>query len=223
MRFGRRPAIWFGIAAASVLLIWFYLPGTPKSISSTLTAREKRELNNALQRLDDVLKEKAPALHANLNPPAGKAEIADLRGVLDGNTVESLEMWFQWHNGVSAAPASLLPLGEPISLRRAILERKRIGKIPLVDGLRKSSVKILEDGFGDGYFLDVTSSRPLVFYHMLEDPYPQYYGTLAEFANFIADGFESEVLFLNGAGEFDYDEAKFYALEEKHLNSASRP
>lgn len=197
--------------------------GGSHSTPSRLNARQKTELTNALQRLDDVLKVKAPALHANLKPPAGKPEIADLRAALDGNTVETLEVWYQWHNGISGSPGSFLPLGYPLSVKEALADRQMEQEILLIDGLRKSSVKILEDGSGDGYFLDVTACRPLVFYHMLEDPDPQYYGTLSEFVNFIADGFESEVLFINAAGKFDYDEVKYRALEAKHLKSATKP
>jgi len=193
------------------------------STSSTLTAREKTELTDALQRLDDVLKAKAPAIHANLNPPASAAEIADLRAALDGNTVETLETWFQWHNGVAGMPASLLPLGYPLSIKETINDRRIMQHVPNADDRRKSAVKIFEDGAGDGYFLDVNSSRPLVFYDMLENPAPQYYGTLAEFVNFIANGFESGVLFVNEAGEFDYDQAKYEAMEAKYLKTATQP
>lgn len=205
------------------LLLLFAGCGTPHSTPSTLTAREKTELEDALKRLDDVLKAKAPALHANLQPPATAAEIADLRAALDGNTVETLEVWFQWHNGVSGPPSALLPLGYPMSLQETIDDRKMMADVPLVDGFRKSAVTILADGSGDGFFLDVTSPQPLVFYYMLEDGYPHYYGTLAEFVNFIADGFESGVLYVNAAGEFDYDMEQYQAKEATYLQSVTQP
>ena len=83
--------------------------------------------------------------------------------------------------------------------------------------------KTLDDRAGDGFFVDVTSPDPLVFYHMLEVPGPTYYGTFAEFATFIADGFDSGVLFVNASGKFDYDEARYEAHEAAHLATATKP
>jgi len=94
--------------------------------------------------------------------------------------------------------------------------------VPFVDKLRKVSVKIMDDGAGDGFFLDVTKTNPPVFYHMLEDPTPQYYGNMAEFIEFIALGFEDGTLFVNEAGEFKYDEAKYRAAEQAHFKKVKR-
>jgi hypothetical protein len=172
-----------------------------------MSAADLKSLEASLERLDKVLSEKVPAIHANLAPGATDAEIADLRTSLEGNQIEALEVWFRWHNGCTGTPCRLLPLGD----------RSMIREIALVGNRRKAVIKILDDGAGDGFFLDITSPAPKVFYEMLEDPFPRYYGTLEEFADFITAVFDSGAITVNQAGEFDYDSDRYEELETAHL------
>ena len=124
-----------------------------------------------------------------------------------------------WIGLQELSAAALFGLGEPLSIAEAVADWQQIQGIPFVDKLRKRSLKILEDGSGDGFFVDVTVARPRVFYHMLEDGTPQYYGTLAEFVGFIATGFERGVLFVDAQGKFGYDDKQYQALEQAHFRA----
>jgi hypothetical protein len=189
------------------------------AVSVALTSAEAQALAESFARLDKVLAANAAVIHTNLAPPATEADIAVLRAALNGATNFVLEAWFGWHNGALNLGTSLLPLGLPQSIAEALEDRKLIQSIPFIDKLRKRSLKILEDIAGDGFFVDVTSLKPRVFYHMLEDGTPRYYGTLTEFVNFIATGFESGVLSVDAKGQFNYDNQKYQVFEQEHFRA----
>lgn len=195
----------------------------PPVVVAPVSVAEAQALQQSFARLDAVLAAKAAVIHTNLASPATAAELTGLRSALygsansAGSTNSVLEAWFGWHNGARVRGTSLLPLGEPLSIAEALEDRKMIQSIPFIAKLRKRSLKILEDGAGDGFFVDVTAARPRVFYHMLEDGTPQDYGTLAEFVDFIATGFERGVLFVDASGKFGYDDKQYQALEQEHF------
>lgn len=178
---------------------------------------ERQALSASLSRLDEALANRAPSLHMKLAPPASPAEIARLRAALNQDKVEVLEAWYLWHNGTTDPATSLLPLGAPLSIEEALEDHGSIQRVPFVDKLRKSAIKLMDDGSGDGFFLDVTSTKPTVFYHMLEDPLPLSYGSLDQFVNFIATGFEAGVLRTNESGALDYDIQAYEQFEAEHL------
>jgi hypothetical protein len=207
---------------------WLCSCSKPPMAATPLSPAEAQSLQESFARLDQVLAAKATSLHTNLAPPATAAEIAALRSALhgssnfEGGTNLVLEAWFGWHNGSTNLAVELLPLGRPNSIAEALEDYKLIQRLPLIDKLRKRSLKIMDDGAGDGYFLDVTAARPRVFYHMLEDGTPQYYGTLAEFVGFIATGFERGVLFVDAQGKFGYDDKQYQALEQEHFKALGK-
>lgn len=192
------------------------------AVITPLTPAELQELQNGFTHLQNVLMIKAPFLQTNLAPPALDTEIAGLRSALNGRKIEVLEAWFRWHNGTTNLSMSLLPLGRPLSLAESLEDRKMIQGIPFVDRLRKNSIKILDDGAGDGFFLDVTAAKPLVFYHMLEDPTPRAYGTMTEFISFIASVFEKDAFFVNATNGFGYNREIYEALEAVHFKSLGK-
>lgn len=194
----------------------------PKIAPSTLSPADAQTLKASFERLDKVLASKAASIHTNLAPPASDTEIGKLRAALSGNKIEVLEAWYKWHDGISAAHPNLLPLGYPFSIAESLEDRRMMQSIPFVDKLRKAAIKIMDDGSGDGFFIDVTRTNPLVFYHMLEDPTPRYYGSMSEFVDFIASGFESDAVFVNEAGEFKWDDKKYQALEEAQFKKIKR-
>jgi len=182
-----------------------------------MSEAERATLAASFHRLEQVLQTRGPSLYTNLAPPATAAELQPLRTALNGNTIEVLEAWYQWHNGTADRSTRLLPLGVPLSINESLEDRRSIQSIPFVDKLRKSSVKLMDDGSGDGFFLDVTAAKPTVFYHMLEDPFPLGFGTLDQFVDLIAQGFETGVLYTNASGEFEFDLDGFEAFEAAHL------
>jgi hypothetical protein len=176
-----------------------------------------KDLKEVLAELENVLEKNAPFVHAKLAPPATKDELLELRAGIGNVEMPSLEIWFQWHNGCQDALADLLPLGRMLSISEALQDRKQIRTIPFVDSKRKSALKILDDGTGDGFFVDITSSTPRVFYHMLEDPYPRDYGTLPEFVQFLVNVHSAKLASIDRRGMVDFDLQKYDALEEAHF------
>ncbi|MDF1753138.1 MAG: hypothetical protein P1U89_10220 [Verrucomicrobiales bacterium] len=186
---------------------------------SRLTEEELTRLDAAFERLDRVLESNAPNIHKQLHPGSTEEDLDRLRICLSGNQVECLEKWFSWHNGSSE---EILPAGLPISVARSVEDQRISETLPFVPPVRQNSVKILDNSAGDGFFMDVNSETPLVFHHMLEDPEnPIWFGTLPEFIDFIATGFESGILFEDEEGNFDFDEAKYEELMTKHLQRAT--
>jgi hypothetical protein len=193
-----------------------------KIVPSSLTPGDSQALTASFARLEKALAARAPSLLTNFAPAASSIEITNLRSALGGVKIDALEAWFGWRNGTTNRGAFLLPLGRPLSITEAIEDRKMIRDVPFVDKLRKSSIMIMEDGAGDGFLLDITTTNPVVFYHMLEDPTPQSYGTLAEFVNFIASGFEQKILFLDENGKVTENEGKYQAFEDAHFKSIKK-
>lgn len=191
----------------------------PAAVNVSLSSAESQTLAESFARLDKVLAAKAPSLQTNLAPPASDADIATLRRALNSSTNAVLEAWFRWHNGETKRNFGLLPLGSPLSIAESLEDRKGLQGIPFVDKLRKNSVKILDDGAGDGFFVDPTAQQPMVFYHMLEDPTPRYFGTMPQFLDFIAKGFEIGVLSAKPSGELSYDLKTYEAMEKDYLKS----
>ncbi|MDF1816754.1 MAG: hypothetical protein P1V20_31415 [Verrucomicrobiales bacterium] len=190
------------------------------SLSSTMSLNQTIELDAAFDRLEMVLQKKAPKLYASLSSGASEEEIEKLRSCLGGNRVEALERWFSRHNG---ATEELLPSGLPIEIDRSIEDLRILQTIPFVPEIRRNAVKILCDSAGDGFFVDVNTDTPLVFHHILEDPEnPVWFGTLAEFVNYIATGFESGVFYQSEDGKFAHDESGYEDMMDNYLHLASR-
>lgn len=150
-----------------------------------MSDRQRDDLKANFTKLDETLASKSAFVYAKLAPSATEGDIATLRSELGGAQIQCLELWYQWHNGCGGRFTDLLPLGRMLSLAEAIEDRKRTQSIPFVDAKRKIALKILADSAGDGFFLDIASPNPRVFYHMLEDPFPRDYGTMEEFVSFI--------------------------------------
>jgi hypothetical protein len=217
-----RPSRLLGVLLVVVLLAGCGRPA--RVASSPLSAAEAQQLKDQLTRLDAALQRHSPALAGLLAPPAGATEIARLRAELNGAEIQPLELWFQWHDGSGKDTALIVPLGFFLSSRSALADRKAIRDIPFVQERRKSSIKLLEDGSGDGFFLDLTGPNPRVFYHMLEDGSTyQDFGRLDEFVGFIAQVHEAALGGANQSGRVDYDLKKYGALEAAYLQAKSRP
>ena len=172
-----------------------------------------------MAQLDETLRKKSPFVASKLAPAATNEDLAALRAELGGVQIPSLELWYRWHNGCTMRTIDFLPLGRMLSIAEALEDRKMTQGVPFVDAKRKSALKILDDSAGDGFFLDIASSRPRVFYHMLEDPFPRDFGTLQQFVAFIndvhAEGLATEDE--NGMVRFDLD--RYLRVEDEYLKS----
>lgn len=91
--------------------------------------------------------------------------------------------------------------------------------LPFIDAKRRTAIKILDDGCGDGFFLDISSPAPRVFYHMLEDPSPRDYGTLEEFVRFIAKVHAAGIVSLETDGMVVFDLSAYEKLEREYQST----
>ncbi len=197
--------------------------GRQKAVSSTMTIDEQKDLNGSLAKLETTLKDHAPFIHAKLAPPATDNQLAELQRGLDGAQVQLLKLWYQWHNGCLDHTTNILPLGWMLSISESLQDRKMIQGTPFVDAKRKGALKILDDGAGDGFFLDITSKSPRVFYHMLEDPYPRDFGTLQDFIQFITQIHDAGLSSENKNGTVDFDLERYEKLESDYLGKLDKP
>ena len=201
------------------------LPGCgeqPEPVSSSVTSQESVTFKDKLFHLENTLKNQSPFIHEKLSPPATDQQLQELRVGLGGAKVEYLEMWFSWHNGCSGTVINILPLGRILSIKEALADRKRMMGMPFVDSKRKSAIKLLDDGAGDGFFLDITSKEPRIFYHMQEDPYPQDYGTLPEFLTLISDIHAAGLAKKGSNGTASFDLKQYQKLEEDYLKKIKK-
>ncbi len=193
--------------------------GKRQPTKSASPAEEYRALASSLTKLDETLASKSPFMSARLAPGATEEELKTLRAGLGGVQVDALERWFQWHNGCAGGLTDVLPLGRMLSIEEALEDRASTQAMAFVDAKRKSALKILDDGAGDGYFLDIESPTPRVFYHMLEDPFPRDFGTLPEFVTFIGDVHAAGVASVNDDGTVTFDLDRYQKIEDDYLKS----
>jgi hypothetical protein len=178
-----------------------------------MSAKEKDALKANLAKLESTLKNKSPFIFDKLASGASQQEIGRLRSGLGGAQIECVEIWYRWHNGCTDRLTDVLPLGRMLSIAESLEDREGAKNIPFVDAKRKSALKILDDGAGDGFFLDIASPIPRVFYHMIEDPYPRDFGTLQEFVNFINDVHAAGLASENDHGMVAFDLDRYQTIE----------
>jgi hypothetical protein len=183
---------------------------------------EKEDLKARLVALEGALQAKSPFVLEQMAPPATAEQLAELEAAL-GVRVEPLEVWYGWHNGCSGPATDILPLGRMLPISEALADRRMVRSIPFVDRKRRSALKILEDAAGDGFFLDVAIPRPRVFYHMLEDPFPQDYGTLAQFVSFIAEVHAAGLASAGEGGVVNFDLDRYAEIEADYLRRIGGP
>lgn len=191
-------------------------------MSSRMSVSEKKSLTAELERLQTTLDDKSPFVAEKLASGATEAEILSFRSAVAGAQFDELEIWFKWHNGCKDRLTDLIPLGRMLSISEALENRKMLQSTPFVDAKIKRSLKLLEDLAGDGFYVDLTEPNPRVFYCMLEDPYPTYYGTLQEFVAFISEVHEAGLATPNSNGMIDFDQDRYEELKSKYLAGTVR-
>lgn len=189
----------------------------PPPVNSRLSEDDKKTLTDEIGRLQTALDDKSPFVAEKLAPGATEAEILSFRSAVAGAQLDELEIWFKWHNGCTDSLTDLIPLGRMLSISESLEARKLAQSTPFVDAKIKKSLKLLEDLAGDGFYMDLTEPNPRVFYCMLEDPQPTYYGTLQEFVAFVSEVHEAGLASLNGNGMIDFDQDRYQELKSRHL------
>lgn len=197
--------------------------GRQDAVGSAMSDQQQNALSASLAELEDILRDKSPIVFAKLAPPATDEELATLRSELGGVHIQCLELWYGWHNGCTGGSIDILPLGRMLSITESLEDRRLTQDIPFVDAKRKNALKILDDGAGDGFFLDIASRNPRVFYHMLEDPNHRDYGTLQEFAAFISDVHAAGLATGKENGRVTFDLERFQKAEGDYLQKLRNP
>lgn len=187
-----------------------------------MSENDESALKANLRKLEDTLKNKSQFVAEKLARGAPEHEVDALRSALGGAHIECLEIWYRWHNGCTDRLTNILPLGRMLSIAEALEDRRAIQSIPFVDAKRKVALKILDDGAGDGFFLDVTSANPRVFYPMLEDPFPRDFGTLDEFVSFITEVHAPGLARQNEHGMVSFDWDRYQSMEAEYLQRIGR-
>ena len=140
-------------------------------------------IDEALQRYEQVLNSKAPAVAAELRPGLTDEEIDELEGRYDIVLNGDLRALYRWHDGTTSFKAELVPghyfppLEEALQARDS--QKKETVKAPTLQRLMISAfvgdqinwVHVLDDGSGDGYFYnpDYRDDPGAFFYHFAED------------------------------------------------------
>ena len=70
----------------------------PKPVGSSMFVSQKNALKASLEKLEETLTIKSPYILAQLTPGASDEDLKALRSELGGVQIESLELWYQWHN-----------------------------------------------------------------------------------------------------------------------------
>lgn len=207
------------ILPIAMTLLCFVGCDHPQAVSSGLSKNEQRSLQTALQQLESTLRDRSPFIADALAPPATDAELKSLWAELDGVKIECLEEWYRWHNGCTSPTIDLISLGRMLSIDEAINDRRQMQSIPIIDSKLRGAYKILEDLAGDGFYLDVANTNPQVFYCMIEDPYPRYFGSLSQFVGFIESVHAAGLATKNANGLVDFDYDRYQELEATYLQS----
>ena len=193
-----------------------------KLSNQTLTNANLEDLGNKLNELDTVLQNVSPKVHARLLPPADDDSIRALREALGDIQNDYLELWFTWHDGSTGGSAGLLPLGGALTSSEAIADRELNRSIPGLMPRRHHDIKLLDDGAGDGFFLDLSSPHGNVYYEMLEDPFPQSYGNFSQFLDFLHAVHKAGIADINPRGVVVFDESAYRSLEANHFGEIGR-
>lgn len=137
-----------------------------------------------LQRLEIVLRERAPTIADSLQPGLTKEQISEIESRYNIRLTDDLRSFYRWHNGMSATGPRdfipghrFLPLEEAAKQRASLHEQlqsatvlQRISSAVLI-GHRIDWLPVLDDGSGNGYFYDPDRSdqEGAFFYHFAED------------------------------------------------------
>ena len=227
----RRMAVGLGLLllVIAVLMPFSGRGGPQKSsrrVSVTYPPKVSATIDEALERYEQVLNTKAPAVAAELRPGLTAEEIDELEARYDVVLNSDLRALYRWHNGTTSFSAELVPghyfppLEEALQTRDAL--KKDLVNAPQLQRLMISAfvgdkmnwVHVLADGSGDGYFYDPDyGDEPgAFFYHFTEDACFVRFQTLT---NFLVGAIECW-----DQGAYDYDPVTARLKEDPW---ASRP
>lgn len=177
-----------------------------------------------LQRLESVLRQRAPAVAASLQPGLTVEQVSKIESQYGFRLTDELRSLYQWHNGMTATgprdfiPAHrFLPLEEAAGQRAALHEQLRSATAvqrafnSIVIGHRTDWLTVFDDGAGEGYFYDPDrrDQEGAFFYHSAEDIYYIFFPSVRNFLAGAVDCFEADAYWLSdkdGSWDEDYDQ-----------------
>ena len=165
-----------------------------------------------LATLDAVLRDKAPAVAAALQPGLNDGEIDALEAKGGFKLTDELRALYRWHNGMTATlpggwPAEFtpihrfMPLDETVAERQAYLQQLKTLPAPqralesAVAGHRHDWLMVFGDPAGDGYLYDPGRRQQPghFFYCFAEDNSYEYFPSLRNFLAGVIECYEAGV------------------------------
>ena len=168
---------------------------------------DDRNITALLARLDEVLRDRAPAVAAALRPGLSDPQIDELERRHRCPLREDLRALYNWHDGTaredymkSLIPGHrFVPLAEAMELRDAMA--REVQSLPptqrlihwIVAGHRLGWVHVLDDGCGDGYFFDPArrDADGSFFFFFAEDRLYHYFRTVGDFVAGVIECYQS--------------------------------
>jgi cell wall assembly regulator SMI1 len=194
------------LLAASWLGFWmairaFFYPFPPQM--PPVVDKPTREL---LEQLESVLRIRAPALAASLQPGLSDEAIAALEAEGGCQFTDDLRSLYSWHDGmIQKESRELIPghrflsLEEIVRQRAAVRQQQSAASWPqrsayaVFAGHRDSWITIMDDVAGDGYFYDPgrKMSGGSFFYNFAEDGSYLYFPSFRNFVAAVIDCYDS--------------------------------
>ena len=206
------------LLAHAALRRFFYPRPThlPQNVSAPLL--------QLLERLESLLRDRAPATAAKLRPGLSDREIAAIESRVGFRLTDHLRSLYKWHDGESDGEFipghRFVPLVEATD-RMAGLQRE-LRSIRLVQriahfifaGHRSGWLHVLDDRCGDGYFYDPArgSSPGSFFFHFAETGHYRYFPSLANFVAGVIQCYESGIYRERGGGRLVEDHERSHEL-----------
>jgi cell wall assembly regulator SMI1 len=181
-----------------------------------------------LARLEQVLRDHAPAVSAALRPGLGDEQIDALERQHGCRLSDELRALYRWRDGAPRSTAWIglvpghrfVPLAEVLEARDHLTRELRA--LPAIQWLvfsifaahRSGWLNVLEDGCGDGYFFDPARRRAegSFFFCFAEDRTFLFFRTLADFLAGVIECYEKGIYRAGGGEELDEDYARSHEL-----------
>ena len=190
-----------------------------------------KEFSDILQELDLILKTKAPKVYNSLLPGLTKADIEEVEQEFDIKLSADIKTLYMWKNGQSPTSEPFLIPGQIFTpLKDIFIANKELEKdvkkanfaqrtaYNILAGHRRGWLTVLDDGAGDGYFYDLSSSKNHypVFHYFAETGTYTCFPSLKYLFYVIAEGYKQEYINSNGDSDSDAQWTSLYDLMYKY-------
>lgn len=217
----------FSVAAVLAVLMLFLIPPIlrsffyPKAHGLPPVVAEMTE--QLLSHLQNVLETNASIVAQSLQAGLSEAHISELEAAAGLRLSQELRALYRWHNGMSTnATVGLLPGQRFVPFDEAVAERaltrRQLASGTLGErasyrvfaGHRKSWLRVLDDGAGDGYFYDHqrADAEGAFFCHMAEEGYYLWFPSVRNFLAGVIECYQTQAVKLGTDGKHLEEDAR---------------